>query len=138
MDMAIRDPLCFYTLVFAGATHKAFHQSPSVDNSKSAILRLTSKTEAIQALTAVVQSKELALTDEAIFAMTLLAIHGSGEKVTGAPKQEKRTLAAMQDGQFYASMEYEWRHFDALKEIVKLKGGLQTIRFPGLAFAIAS
>ncbi|KIY03668.1 uncharacterized protein Z520_00359 [Fonsecaea multimorphosa CBS 102226] len=138
MDTAIRSPLCFHTLVYAGAAHKAFHQSPTVDNSKSAVLRLTSKVEAIKSLRTALHSQATALTDEVIFAMTILAIVGHGEKVTAAEKQEKRTMSAQQDGQFYSSQEYEWRHMKAVIEIVKMKGGLHTIRFPGLAFALAS
>ncbi|OQV05731.1 Fungal specific transcription factor domain-containing protein isoform 2 [Cladophialophora immunda] len=138
MDTAIRSPLCFHTLVYAGAAHKAFHQSPAVDNSKSAVLRLTSKVEAIKSLRSALQSQATSLTDEVIFAMAILAIVGHGEKVTAAEKREKRTMSAQQDGQFYSSQEYEWRHMKAVIEIVKMKGGLHTIRLPGLAFALAS
>ncbi|OAL34078.1 hypothetical protein AYO20_06726 [Fonsecaea nubica] len=138
MDTAIRSPLCFHTLVYTGAAHKAFHQSPTVDNSKSAVLRLKSKLEAIKSLREALQSQASALTDEVIFAMAMLAIVGYGEKVTAAEKREKRTMSAQQDGQFYSSQEYEWRHMRAVVEIVKMKGGLHTIRLPGLAFALAS
>ncbi|OAP63156.1 hypothetical protein AYL99_02383 [Fonsecaea erecta] len=138
MDTAIRSPLCFHTLVYAGAAHKAFHQSPTVDNSKSAILRMTSKAEAIKSLRTALQSQATALTDEVVFAMAILGIVGHGEKVTAAEKREKRTMSAQQDGQFYSSQEYEWRHMKAVIEIVKMKGGLHTIRLPGLAFALAS
>ncbi|EXJ57263.1 hypothetical protein A1O7_07610 [Cladophialophora yegresii CBS 114405] len=138
MDTAIRFPVCFHTLVYSGATHKAFHQSPIVDNTRSALLRLKSKGEALKALRKASQSSETALSDGVIFAMALLAILGYGEKVTSVTKHEKRTMAAQQDGQFYASMEYEWQHWRALIEVVKMKGGLHTIQFPGLAFAIAS
>ncbi|OCT46945.1 hypothetical protein CLCR_02410 [Cladophialophora carrionii] len=138
MDTAIRFPVCFHTLVYSGATHKAFHQSPTVDNGRSALLRLRSKVEALKALRKASQSSEAALSDGVIFAMALLAILGYGEKVASVTKHERRTMAAQQDGQFYASMEYEWQHWRALIEVVKLKGGLHTIQFPGLAFAIAS
>ncbi|EXJ67267.1 uncharacterized protein A1O5_09280 [Cladophialophora psammophila CBS 110553] len=138
MDTAIRSPLCFHTLVYSGAAHKAFHQSPTVDNSKSAVLRLTSKVEAIKSLRSALQSQATALTDEVIFAMALLAIVGHGENVSAVEKRERRTMSAEQDGQFYASMEYEWQHMKAVIEIIKMKGGLHTIRLPGLAFALAS
>ncbi|KIW65866.1 hypothetical protein PV04_08083 [Phialophora macrospora] len=138
MDTAIRFPVCFHTLVYSGATHKAFHQSPMVDNTRSALLRLKSKGEALKALRKASQSSTTALSDGVIFAMALLAILGYGEKVTPVTKHERRTMAAQQDGQFYASMEYEWQHWRALIEVVKMKGGLHTIEIPGLAFAIAS
>jgi hypothetical protein len=138
MDMAMNSSLCFSTLIYAGATHKAFYQSTVVDQSKSAVLRLSTKLEIIRGLQASVQSAQTALTDETVFAMLILAILGKGEGVTGVVKREQRPLAAGQDADFYASMDYEWKHMDALMEIVKLKGGLGTIRLPGLAFAIAS
>ncbi len=138
MDTAIRFPVCFHTLVYSGATHKAFHQAPTVDNSKSALLRLKSKGEALKELRVASESNDTALKDGVIFAMTLLAIMGNGEKVTSVTDLERRTLAAQQDGQFYASQEYEWTHWRALIKVVKMKGGLHTIGFPGLAFAIAS
>jgi hypothetical protein len=138
MDTAIRFPVCFHTLVYSGATHKAFHQSPVVDNRESALLRLKSKGEALKALMVASQSSDRAFSDGVIFAMTLLAIVGYGERITSETKQERRTLAAQQDGQFYASQEYEWHHWQAVVDVVKMKGGLHTIAFPGLAFAIAS
>ena len=138
MKLAKDSPLMFNVLVFAGATHKAFHQSPTVDNSKSALLRLSSKVQAIKALNSSLQVPEKVLTDEVIFAVLLLLIIGNGEKVTAVRTREKRPLATAQDAQFYASMEYEWRHMEALIELVKRKGGLHTIALPGLAFAIAS
>jgi hypothetical protein len=138
MDTAIRFPVCFHVLVYSGATHKAFHQSPMVDNTRSALLRLKSKGEALKALRKASQCSTTALTDGVIFAMALLAILGYGEKVTPVTKHERRTMAAQQDGQFYASMEYQWHHWRALIEVVKMKGGLHTIEIPGLAFAIAS
>lgn len=140
MNLAMRSPLFFNTLIYAGATHKAFFQSPTVNNARSAVLRLDRKGEVLRALQASLQSPETASTDEVIFAMTIMTILGSGEKVTAVEreKREDRVLAAGQDAQFYASMEYEWRHMKALREIVRMKGGLHTICLPGLAIAIAS
>ncbi|KAJ9615926.1 hypothetical protein H2200_002003 [Cladophialophora chaetospira] len=140
MDTAIRFPVCFHTLVYSGATHKAFHQAHTVNNTKSALLRLKSKGEALKALRMASQSNETALTDAVIFSMTLLTVLGYGEKVNSrmVTRYEKRTMAAQQDAQFYGSMEYEWNHWKALIEIVKMKGGLHTIGIPGLGFAIAS
>ncbi|KAK4946640.1 hypothetical protein LTR10_014492 [Elasticomyces elasticus] len=137
-DMAMNSPLCFNTLIYAGATHKAFYQSPVLDQSKSAVLRLSTKLEIIRGLQASMQSAQTALTDETVFAMLILGALGKGEGVTGVVNRDQRPLAAGQDGDFYASMEYEWKHMDALMEIVKLRGGLSTIRLPGLAFTIAS
>ena len=134
----MESPLMFNVLVFSGATHKAFYQSPTVDNSKSALLRLSSKVQTIKALNSSLREPETMLTDQVIFAVLLMCIIGNGEKVTAAEKRESRPLATAQDAQFYASLEYEWRHMDALIELVKRKGGLHTIALPGLAFAIAS
>lgn len=138
MNLAIDSPLLFHTLIFAGATHKAFHQSPTVDNRKSQVLRLTCKGKALQALREALSSPETMCSDEVIFAMVLLASHGSGEKVTAAQHRERRPLAAAQDAQFYASMEYEWSHMNGLLDVIRVKGGLQEISVPGLAFAMAS
>lgn len=138
MNLAIDSPLLFYTLIFAGATHKAFHQSPTVDNRKSQVLRLTCKGKALGALREALSSSDTMCADDVIFSMVLLASHGSGEKVMAAQHREKRTLAAAQDAQFYASMEYEWAHIRALLDVLQKKGGLQEISVPGLAFALAS
>lgn len=138
MNLAIDSPLLFNTLIFAGATHKAFHQSPTVDNRKSQVLRLTCKGRALESLRKALSSPDTMCADDVVFAMVLLASHGSGEKVTAAQHREKRALAAAQDAQFYASMEYEWTHMRALLDVLQKKGGLQEISVPGLAFALAS
>lgn len=138
MNLAMDSPLLFHTLVFAGATHKAFHQAQTVNNRKSQVLRLTCKGKALQTLRRALSAPETMCSDDVIFSMLLLASHGSGEKVTAATYREKRILAAAQDAQFYASMEYEWSHMRGLLDVLRVKGGLQEISVPGVAFAIAS
>jgi len=101
-------------------------------------LRLTCKGKALLALREALSSPNTMCSDEVVFSMTLLASHGSGEKVTAATYRENRVLAAAQDAQFYASMDYEWSHMTGLLDVIRAKGGLQEIRLPGLAFAIAS
>jgi hypothetical protein len=140
MDATIRYPFCYHTMVFSGATHKAFHVSPHVEASESAMLRLKSKVQALNALrTYLDSSRAICQPDELLLCMLILTAVGHGEKVVAAESLDRKTLAAQQDGQFYGSMEQEWQHFKALVDIVKAReDGLHSIRFPGLAVALAS
>jgi len=132
-------PASFYTIIFAGATHNAFSHTEGDIPKENITLRLAFKTQAIKALGKEITSLKGDPSDELLLAIITLGVHGSGEtlKPAQAPKRPLSPLAKAQNFQYYGNMRWESAHIEAVRHMVKQKGGLHKIGLPGLANAIA-
>lgn len=137
LQCAMHSPAAFYTIVFAGATHNAFaHTGMDVPNHNK-MLRLSYKTQAIKELNHEVQALKGHASDELLLCIITLAAHGSGDALTPPAVEESTSpLASAQNFQYYGRMTWETAHLKAIRVLIEQKGGLHTIKMPGLANAI--
>lgn len=139
LKCAMSSPASFYTIIFAGATHNAFSHVEGAIPKENITLRLAFKTQAIKALSEEIQSLKGDPSDELLLAIITLGVHGSGEtlKPPEKPKKPLSPLAKAQNFQYYGGMRWESAHIEAVRHMVKQKGGLHKLNMPGLANAIA-
>ena len=132
-------PASFYTIIFAGATHNAFSHAATTIPKENITLRLAFKTQAIKAMNEEIQALRGDPSDELLLAIITLGVHGTGESLV--PPEKPTTplspLATAQNFQYYGCMTWETAHIEAVRHMVKQKGGLGKINMPGLANAIA-
>lgn len=135
---AMRSPAAFYTIVFAGATHNAFAHTGMQITRENQVLRLTYKTHAIKALSQEISCMQTAVSDELLLCMVTLGFHGSGD--TLMPRSQAANdspLLVAQNFHFYGHMDWETAHFNAIKVMIKQRGGFHTIEQEFLSNAIA-
>jgi hypothetical protein len=134
---AMQSPAAFWSIIFAGATHNAYLQRGTDTRSRDRTLRLSYKTNAIRELNREIQALQGEASDELLLAIITLAAHGSGEQLD-PPSQEENlsTLEAVQNFQYYGRMRWEEAHFKAIAHLVHQRGGMHTVKMPGLANAI--
>ncbi|KIX97703.1 uncharacterized protein Z520_06481 [Fonsecaea multimorphosa CBS 102226] len=138
MGCAMQSPAAFWTIIFAGATHNAYLQGEADTPSRNRALRLSYKTQAIRELNREIQELQGPASDELLLAIVTLAAHGSGEQLERPPQEENLSaLQSVQSFQYYARMQKEAAHLKAIVHLVYQKGGLQTVKMPGLANALA-
>ena len=114
MGSAMSKPVAFYTVVFAAATHHAFHSGQLMTKQED-LLRMTYKAQAIRAMAETVKNSECYVSDEIILSVVTLAAHGSeGWVVNQGSPQDLLPLATLQDFHYYGSMRCEWVHLQAL------------------------
>jgi hypothetical protein len=130
----------FYTTVFAGATHYAFARAGRRPSRRNKILRYEYKTRAITELNKEIQALKGLASEELLMCIITLAAHGDGENLE-PPSLEMLAsaspLSIAQDFLYYTRMNFETAHLSAVEKLVDARGGLQTIKTPGLANAIA-
>ncbi|OQU96040.1 hypothetical protein CLAIMM_02179 isoform 3 [Cladophialophora immunda] len=134
----MHSPATFWSIIFAGATHDAYLQGEADTPSRNRTLRLSYKTQAIRELNREIQELQGPASDELLLAIVTLAAHGSGEQVD-PPSQEENlsALQSVQSFQYYGRMQKEAAHLKAICHLVYQKGGLHTVKMPGLANALA-
>lgn len=133
----MHSPAAFYTIIFAGATHNAFSRAGVSIPNENKMLRLSYKTQAIKELNREVQNLQGNAPDELLLCIITLAAHGSGEQLNPPTKEENTSpLATAQNFQYYGMMRWETAHLNAIRVLIKQKGGLHTVKMPGLANAI--
>ncbi|EXJ71060.1 uncharacterized protein A1O5_06053 [Cladophialophora psammophila CBS 110553] len=143
---AMQSPAAFWSIIFAssilktsrGATHNAYLQGEADAPGRNRALRLSYKTQAIRELNREIQELQGPASDELLLAIITLASHGSGEQLD-PPSQEENlsALQSVQSFQYYGRMQKETAHLKAICHLVYQKGGLHTVKMPGLANALA-
>ena len=134
---AMQSPAAFWSIIFAGATHNAYLQQREDAPSSNRTLRLSYKTAAIKDLNREIQALQGPASDELLLAIITMAAHGSGEHLNRPSNEEKLSaLQSVQNFQYYGRMRRENAHLKAICHLVYQKGGLHTIKMPGLANAI--
>ncbi|EXJ65376.1 hypothetical protein A1O7_01717 [Cladophialophora yegresii CBS 114405] len=135
---AMQSPAAFWSIIFAGATHHAYLQGGTDAGSRDRTLRLSYKTNAIKELNREIQGLQGVASDELLLAIITMAAHGSCEQLDPPPQEESlSTLESVQNFQYYGRMRWEEAHFKAVAHLVRQRGGLHTVKMPGLANAIA-
>ncbi|KIW94709.1 uncharacterized protein Z519_04686 [Cladophialophora bantiana CBS 173.52] len=135
---AMHSPAAFWSIIFAGATHNAYLLGEADAPGRNRALRLSYKTQAIRELNREIQELQGPASDELLLAIITLASHGSGEQLN-PPSQEENlsALQSVQSFQYYGRMQKETAHLKAICHLVYQKGGLHTVKMPGLANALA-
>ncbi|OAP54972.1 hypothetical protein AYL99_10672 [Fonsecaea erecta] len=135
---AMQSPAAFWSIIFAGATHNAYLQGEADTPSRNRALRLSYKTQAIRELNREIQELQGPASDELLLAIVTLAAHGSGEQLRPPSQEESLSaLQSVQSFQYYARMQKEAAHLNAICHLIYQKGGLHTVKMPGLANALA-
>ncbi|KIW09787.1 hypothetical protein PV08_11887 [Exophiala spinifera] len=135
---AMRSPAVFYTIVFAGATHNAFAHTGMQITRENQVLRLTYKTHAIRALNQEISRTQKSVSDELLLCMVTLGFHGSGETLMPrAQAANDSPLLVAQNFHFYGHMDWETAHLNAVKTMIKQRGGFHTIEQEFLSNVIA-
>jgi hypothetical protein len=138
LSCAMSSPASFYTIIFAGATHNAFAHDGAQVPKENRMLRLAFKTQAIRSLTQEIQSLKGEVSDELLFCIITLAAHGTGDLLEPPLKGNRLSvLATAQNFLYYGSMRWETAHLEAVRTLVKQKGGLHKIKLPAVANAIS-
>ncbi|OAG45406.1 hypothetical protein AYO21_00040 [Fonsecaea monophora] len=135
---AMQSRAAFWSIIFAGATHNAYIQGETGNPSRNRTLLLSYKTQAIRELNVEIQELQGPVSDELLLAIITLAAHGSGEQLEPPPQGENLSaLQSVQSFQYYGRMQSEAAHLKAICHLVYQKGGLHTVKMPGLANALA-
>lgn len=128
-----------YTIVFAGATHNAFRHVGMEASNNNQLLRISYKTQAIAELRKALNDLRGPVSEELLMCIITLAAHGSGEELSPPSVEEYEAaspLSKAQDFHYYAAMRWEEAHLEAIQKLIIARGGLLSIRTPGLLGAI--
>lgn len=132
-------PTAFYAVVFAAASHAAFNYVGMEVPVENTILRMSYKGLAISHLKQEISSLSGPVPEELLLGMITLAAHGYGELLV-PPRSDscklKGPLALGQHSQFYGEIRWEPTHLIALVSMIQERGGLKTLKMPGLAESI--
>ncbi|KAK5025169.1 hypothetical protein LTS07_008020 [Exophiala sideris] len=138
MTSAMKSPVAFYSIIFAGACHYAFLQRNLNISKESVVLRMSYKTQALTSLRNELEQCQGVVTEEVLLSIILLAIHDKGDTLVAPKKLMDSPLRQVKDNEFYTSMRWQPKHLDMLFAMLKQLGGLQSLRMHGLAEAIES
>ncbi|KAI1620668.1 hypothetical protein EDD37DRAFT_164331 [Exophiala viscosa] len=138
MHSAMKSPVAFYSIIFAGACHYAFLQRNNNVSKDSVALRMSYKTQAISSLRDELQRCQGVVTEEVLLSIILLAIHDKGDTLVAPKKLMDSPLRQVKDNEFYTSMRWQPKHLDMLYNMLKQLGGLQSLQMHGLAEAVES
>jgi hypothetical protein len=133
---SLRMPLLLHALVYSGSNHLDYMRHSAIY--PNAPKPLAHKLKVIQNLNAALSDPNLALSDEVILAILILA---SQEVFIG--KKGKRNpfnspLQSLGWLNVYGNFRFVPQHTKAVADIVIMRGGLETIKLHGLAEIIAS
>lgn len=129
LSHAINDPLSWYTVVFAAATHYAYvhRRQPS---KQAENLRLSYKTYAMQEIRADIKRNHGRASERVIFGINTLAAHGFCEDLNDMhydPIQERKVFGTANEIHYYSSMETTGYHWSMLIKLASERGGPGTL-----------
>ncbi|KAJ9609466.1 hypothetical protein H2200_005793 [Cladophialophora chaetospira] len=141
MHSVLKSPQAWYAAIFAGATHDAYQHGVYGVPKQNEQLRLYYKTKAIEAVLADVSQNGDMVSEESLLSMTVLASHGTGERLKGADSAKRRDLRLpfvphVHGVEYYSAMDTGTEHLNAIYSLVDKRGGLRTIRTRSLAISI--
>lgn len=131
-------PVAWHANLYGGATHNAYRYAGVTHAKNDKQVRLYHKHRAIKALIDEMSKNNGQVSDATLIGMVTLAAHGSGEtlRMKKTIPTRRPYLFTAQDTDYYSTNETGWEHLHALQEIVKRRGGLQTIRLQTLQVAL--
>lgn len=139
LSCAMLSPASFYAIVFAAAAHNAFGYSRTHVPAQNKALRMLYKGLALSNLRQEIANLTGPASEELLMCVVVMAAHGHGDMISPPLTEETRMrgpLAVSQHSQFYGEMKWESAHLVALATLVIARGGLQTVKLPGLAETI--
>jgi hypothetical protein len=139
MGMAMANPVSFYSFVFAAALHHAYEHDWVIPTSASKLI-LSYKTKAISLVNDAIQTIDVEISEALLVSILILAAHGpraiTGESETSTAEAVS-PLAKTQNIEFYSRLGFDSMHINALRVLVKRRGGLSSIQTYGLGETIA-
>jgi hypothetical protein len=133
---AMEHPLLFHALAFAGSIHLDFLHSAQIYPNKA--LSLSHKLAVIQEVNKCLNDTDVALRDEVILAILILASHEAMNISAGKENPFNSPLKSAQWLNIYSAITYVPEHMKAVLSLVELRGGLENIKMFGLAEVIAA
>ncbi|OQV04560.1 Fungal specific transcription factor domain-containing protein [Cladophialophora immunda] len=123
-------PHCLFATIYAGECYRSYFDGRTLHHE---MLQLQLKQQALRHLRRALQDHGGVASDEVLWTITLLAIHGSVRTL----KQPRFTVPVYRDNEFYSSVEFERTHLHALRTLVAQKGGLKALTLHGLSNMIS-
>jgi hypothetical protein len=139
MSMAMGTPVSFYSFVFAAALHHAYEHDWIIPTSASRLI-LSYKTKAISLVNDAMQTIDVEISEALLVSILILAAHGPRAVTEESGTSTARAvspLANTQNMEFYSGLRFDSMHMDALRVLVKRRGGLASIQTYGLGETIA-
>ena len=139
MGCAMNEPVAWFTVIFAGATHNAFNHGMEYSPKFNNLLRLTYKDKAIRCLIEGISKSDGVASDGMLLSMVTLAAHGKGEvpaRISLNKRWTTSSLSRAHDVDYYGGMETAWAHMDALQTLVARRGGLDRVKLRAAAIAV--
>lgn len=139
LHCALNSPMAFYSFIFAAGFHQSFLRQDTDPQSRSSLIGLSYKTQAISLINEHLSELSETPSDALIVSILVLAAHGTKidpDRSLGLTHPIS-PLARTQNLDFYASLEFGDAHMKALTHLILQKGGLDTIQLWGLADTIA-
>ena len=133
LQSCMRSETCYYAFVWAAALHQEFLLGKHISSYSTFLLRQSYKTQAISRVRSEISSLHGLPSDDLIVSILILAAHGAKRDRHIDHSHPKSPLAKSQLLDFYANLEYEHTHQDALYQLVARKGGLENVETCGLA-----
>ncbi|OAL29224.1 hypothetical protein AYO22_02118 [Fonsecaea multimorphosa] len=119
-------PHCLFATIYAGECYRSYFSGEPPHNE---MLQLQLKQEALSHLRRALQDHKGVASDDVLWTITLLAIHGSVRTM----KHPRFTTPVYRDNEYYSSVEFQGTHLRALRSLVAQKGGLETLKIHGLS-----
>ncbi|KIW18929.1 hypothetical protein PV08_03218 [Exophiala spinifera] len=139
MSAAMRSPVAFYSIVFAGTCHRAWLAGPnSGSNRKSIMLRMSYKAEALASLRKELAANQGPISEDLLLSINLLGVHDSGDRIVAPQNPMEPPLHLHRDNEFYSSMRWQPKHLEMVYKMVQQLGGLGALKTQGLAEALES
>lgn len=139
LGCAMDAPLAFYSFVFAAGLHHAYLRGWKGIPSSAFTLLLSYKTQAIKLINEALQRVDDEIPDHLLVSILILAAHGPRSRSLddAEPVHPPSPLANAQHLQFYAALDFDRVHMDALRVLISRRGGLSEIKLYSLAETIA-
>jgi len=129
-------PLLLHALIYSGSNHLDYMRHSAIY--PNAPKPLAHKLKVIQNLNAALSDPNLALSDEIILAILILASQEVFMGKKGRQNPFNSPLQSLGWLNVYGNFKFVPQHTKAVGDIIVMRGGLETIKLHGLAEIVAS
>jgi hypothetical protein len=129
----MRSPMAFYCFISAASLHHRYLRKGG-DGKEALLLRLSYRTQALQLI-----QQDLGKgghpTDDLLMSILVLAAHSPTliDEFPEVKEISKSPLATAQSLDLHGSISYGASHLEAVKRLLRQRGGINTVRMTGLA-----
>lgn len=143
-QLSRHDPTLFATSLYSAISHERLYwhtkgNTGAIFKPREKYIRAKLELEAIKEVNNAIQSPSRAVSDAVLLSVASLANY-SGYKLLPSNNAQlpfQSPLRSLQWLDIYGSLPSNHVHLTGLAQLVKLKGGLQRIKLPGLASALS-